>query len=403
MGGRIPIMVGFALIIFSISLVVYWLLTGSIFGFFSSKPATPQPDTPQAVATSMSLSSGTGEQLTTQPQQQPPPVATTSLPTVTATPTPLNVTPKPAAPPPPPPPDVLWSRLNEQIYTLEDARKTLVNTVVERLPEEQKQQLKTEKLPNLTTENTATTLAATTNNTRTTATAKTPEPAPENTILQAVTWQQMTQQMMELEQSRQRLINAVAKQVTALNPDTVPIQPLTFETETQTTTADMPLTAAAETVQPLSALSLSTGSGELLDTYQLRPADTNNLLNSRTSSLGYVFILSDLVFETDQDQLQAGTLYMLDRLAKALNALPQQDILIEGHTDDRGNSDYNLQLSQRRAAAVKQALLTRGVSEARIQARGYGELLPIADNHSEAGRLKNRRVEITLLTTPLTD
>lgn len=384
MVGRAPIVVAFALIIFSISVVVYWLLTGSLLGFFASKkPEKP----PEMVATNMPVNNNAGATLSA-------PVAPSSAVPVTTQPPAIPLTPKPAAPPPPPPPDVYWSRLNEQIYTLEDARKALVNAVIERLPEEQKQQPQAAVLPKE--------IAPTNDNSLLSSTATNDSASPEMER-QTVTWQQMTQQMLLLEQERQRLVNAVAKQVSARNPDSVPIQPLTFDNDSKPTVADAQLTAANETPQALSALDLSADTSELLDTYLLRPTDTNNLLDSRQSSLGYVFILSDLVFQTDQDRLEVGTLYMLDRLAKALNALPQQDILIEGHSDDRGSSDYNLQLSQRRAAAVQQALLTRGVAQSRMQARGYGELLPIASNHSEAGRLKNRRVEITLLTNPLTE
>jgi OOP family OmpA-OmpF porin len=66
--------------------------------------------------------------------------------------------------------------------------------------------------------------------------------------------------------------------------------------------------------------------------------------------------------------------------------------VIEGHTDSVGNDDYNLKLSQRRADAVRQYLLDKGVAGARLEAKGFGESQPVADNKTVEGRAQNRRV-----------
>jgi outer membrane protein OmpA-like peptidoglycan-associated protein len=68
-------------------------------------------------------------------------------------------------------------------------------------------------------------------------------------------------------------------------------------------------------------------------------------------------------------------------------------IRVEGHTDDRGDDDYNLDLSQRRAASVLTYLLTAGIEAGRLESEGLGETIPIADNDSRDGRAENRRVE----------
>jgi outer membrane protein OmpA-like peptidoglycan-associated protein len=68
--------------------------------------------------------------------------------------------------------------------------------------------------------------------------------------------------------------------------------------------------------------------------------------------------------------------------------------MIEGHTDSVGADDYNLQLSERRAAAVQTALLERGVSSNQITALGKGETFPVASNDNAGGRQQNRRVEM---------
>jgi outer membrane protein OmpA-like peptidoglycan-associated protein len=70
--------------------------------------------------------------------------------------------------------------------------------------------------------------------------------------------------------------------------------------------------------------------------------------------------------------------------------------LIEGHTDSVGTDAYNQDLSERRAMAVKTALIRANVDPARINTYGYGETRPIAGNNTDAGRLKNRRVEIVI-------
>jgi len=72
-------------------------------------------------------------------------------------------------------------------------------------------------------------------------------------------------------------------------------------------------------------------------------------------------------------------------------------ILVEGHTDDRGSEEHNLELSQQRAAAVVRFLVERHqIDASRLSAEGYGESQPIADNGSSDGRAKNRRVMFTI-------
>ena len=95
--------------------------------------------------------------------------------------------------------------------------------------------------------------------------------------------------------------------------------------------------------------------------------------------------------------LQPGAQMELLRLADYLKRNPDRKILIEGHTDNTGSSEYNLQLSQLRAQSVESYLVSSGVPADRIRAIGYGETRPEAPNDSATGRQQNRRVEIVIL------
>ncbi len=102
---------------------------------------------------------------------------------------------------------------------------------------------------------------------------------------------------------------------------------------------------------------------------------------------------SDVLFAVNSSTLKPGGYDELNRVAKVLNQYPQTTITIAGHTDSTGSEAYNQKLSERRAEAVKTALVNMGVNTARMTTIGYGKGRPIADNSTEAGRQMNRRVE----------
>nr|WP_293834768.1 OmpA family protein [uncultured Arsenicibacter sp.] len=105
---------------------------------------------------------------------------------------------------------------------------------------------------------------------------------------------------------------------------------------------------------------------------------------------------SDILFDVDKYDLKSTTKRQLDDFAETLNKYPDTDIVIEGHADATGADDYNLKLSRRRADAVAGYLKSRSVKNARIDEKGYGESQPVADNDTESGRAKNRRVDIAV-------
>ncbi|CAH0533854.1 Outer membrane protein A [Vibrio stylophorae] len=102
------------------------------------------------------------------------------------------------------------------------------------------------------------------------------------------------------------------------------------------------------------------------------------------------------LFELNSAKLSASSESALADLVELMNTYPQAKVQIVGYTDSSGKASYNQKLSEKRAMAVSDYLESRGISSDRISARGEGENNPIADNGTKEGRMKNRRVEITV-------
>jgi outer membrane protein OmpA-like peptidoglycan-associated protein len=121
-------------------------------------------------------------------------------------------------------------------------------------------------------------------------------------------------------------------------------------------------------------------------------------LRADRTERGLVVTLGDeVLFDVDQADLKPGGMQQLTRVAEFLRQNLDRNVLVEGHTDSTAPDSYNLALSQRRANAVEEFLITQGVEPTRIVATGYGEQLPIASNDTAAGRQANRRVELVVL------
>lgn len=114
----------------------------------------------------------------------------------------------------------------------------------------------------------------------------------------------------------------------------------------------------------------------------------------REGNLLAIVLKGDLTFDTDSTVVKPGLYKELDRIAGVIVQYPQTLIRIEGHTDSSGTETYNQNLSERRAGNVRNLLVQRGVPYGKMEVIGYGESLPVATNDTEAGRQKNRRVEI---------
>ena len=119
-------------------------------------------------------------------------------------------------------------------------------------------------------------------------------------------------------------------------------------------------------------------------------------LNAQKTERGLVITLGDVLFNTNKAQLKSGGMHNVQKLAAFLNQYPQHKVLVEGHTDSTGSDSYNQELSDRRANAVRMALINMGISSDRVTTHGYGEAFPVGGNDTAAGRQSNRRVEIII-------
>jgi OOP family OmpA-OmpF porin len=138
----------------------------------------------------------------------------------------------------------------------------------------------------------------------------------------------------------------------------------------------------------------------LVDLVESAPMETNmvtvdaSAMAKSIASTGHV-ALYGILFDTDKTDIKPESTATIAEIAKFMMQDPKLTMYVVGHTDNVGGYDYNVGLSQRRAAAVVQELTSKhGIPPARLRAAGTGPLAPVAPNDSEAGRAKNRRVEL---------
>ena len=109
---------------------------------------------------------------------------------------------------------------------------------------------------------------------------------------------------------------------------------------------------------------------------------------------------SGLLFDVDSSNLRTEGYENLQKLADILKKDNETILMIVGHTDSTGDESYNLSLSERRAQSAKSFMQAQGLSSSRIQMIGRGESEPIGDNSTDAGRQKNRRIEVAIYASP---
>jgi outer membrane protein OmpA-like peptidoglycan-associated protein len=133
----------------------------------------------------------------------------------------------------------------------------------------------------------------------------------------------------------------------------------------------------------------------ILDVLEMEPMKQEITANEMLDALnkdGYIAL--NILFETGKSSIQQESLPVVDQIFELMNSDATLKISIEGHTDNVGDAASNKKLSNDRAKAVMDALIAKGVEKLRMSFVGWGQEKPVADNRSEEGRSKNRRVEI---------
>lgn len=128
----------------------------------------------------------------------------------------------------------------------------------------------------------------------------------------------------------------------------------------------------------------------------------NNITITKTKDekryeVGQIIIMENIFFEFDKSIILPQSFVELNNLINLLNKNPYMKIELSGHTDSKGSDNYNQKLSYTRVKAVYEHLISQGISSKRLQYRSYGASQPIADNETDEGRAKNRRVEFKIL------
>ena len=151
---------------------------------------------------------------------------------------------------------------------------------------------------------------------------------------------------------------------------------------------------AAVLAIPGLALGVGGGSTGLVASVQELEAAKRDLGAQETALEVRVELPADVLFDFDKAEIRADAADALAKLAAIIAAYPNGRAELSGHTDDKGSDAYNQRLSERRAAAVKTWLVERhALDGSRIATRGEGEARPVADNGTDEGRQRNRRVE----------
>ena len=140
------------------------------------------------------------------------------------------------------------------------------------------------------------------------------------------------------------------------------------------------------------------GAGQMMDRQEAEMHDALAASEAATvrreGELLAITLKGDISFDLNSAIVRPGLYSELDRIAEIMIKYPQTTILVEGHTDSSDSEAYNQQLSERRAASVKNFLVQRGVASQRINILGHGEHRPVATNATPEGRRMNRRVQI---------
>jgi len=155
-------------------------------------------------------------------------------------------------------------------------------------------------------------------------------------------------------------------------------------------------TAAAQADADRARLAASQAEREKQDLRRQLVDQFNKILETRDTARGLIVNMSDVLFDTGRYTLKPGAREKLAKISGIVLAHPGLKLEVEGHTDSVGGDDYNQKLSEQRAAAVRDFLVSQGVSSNLVTAKGFGKAQPVASNDTAAGRQRNRRVEMVV-------
>jgi outer membrane protein OmpA-like peptidoglycan-associated protein len=122
----------------------------------------------------------------------------------------------------------------------------------------------------------------------------------------------------------------------------------------------------------------------------------NKDLSVKPLKVGEAYTINDILYATNSAELNDKSKFILQGFARFLNVNPTIQVAIQGHTDDQGDDALNLTLSESRAKGVKDYLISQGITEDRLSAKGYGETKPKVANTSDTNRAKNRRTDFVI-------
>ena len=122
----------------------------------------------------------------------------------------------------------------------------------------------------------------------------------------------------------------------------------------------------------------------------------NAILQTRDTARGLIVNMSDVLFDTGKFTLRPVAREKLAKVAGIVSGHPGLRLDVEGHTDSVGGDSYNQQLSEQRAAAVRDYLTQQGMPGSSVTAKGFGKTQPVASNDSARGKQQNRRVELVI-------
>ena len=151
------------------------------------------------------------------------------------------------------------------------------------------------------------------------------------------------------------------------------------------------LFAACETASEVGGDSASTSSASSASS-----ASSSSASAAKTEADKLAEVGNTVYFDFDSSELSENAQMTLDRQAAFLNVNPTLVIVVEGHADERGTREYNLALADRRAAAVRDYLLAKGLNSARVRTVSYGKERPAVEGSTEAAWEKNRRAATVL-------